>query len=120
MSSNQMWDARKFQENVGSLISKFNALFLSDIAPIIYNPNGDRKASLRAIIALNVPRIQTDLHKVINEIEHELRDSAHFLLIQSGFSEIESQTYLSSNFPSSCIVSVRQTTHFNQFTIQLI
>ena len=105
MSSNQMWDARKFQENLGSLISKFNTLFLSDIAPIISNPSGDRKASLKAIIALNVPQIQTDLHKVFSEIEHELRDNAHFLLIQSGFSEIESQTYLSSNFHSGCIKS---------------
>lgn len=105
MSSNQMWDVGKFQEDLGSLISKFNTLFLSDIAPIISNPNGDRKASLRAIIALNIPRIQTDLHNVLNEIEQKLRGNAHFLLIQSGFSEIESQTYLSSNFPSGFIKS---------------
>lgn len=105
MSSNQMWDAGKFQEDLGSLISKFNTLFLSDIAPIISNPNGDRKVSLRAIIALNAPRIQTDLYNVLNEIELELRDNAHIILKQSGFSEIESQTYLSNNFPSGHIKS---------------
>lgn len=105
MNSNQMWDAARFQENLGSLISKFNTFFLSDIAPIISNPNGDRKVSLRAIIALHVPRIQTDLHKVLNEIEHELRENAHFLLIQSGFSEFESKAYLSSNFPPDFIKS---------------
>lgn len=100
-----MWDARKFQENVGFLISRFNMLFLSDIAPFITNPNGDRKVSLRAIIALNTPQIQVNLHKVLNEIDKELRDNAHFLLIQTGFSDIESQTYLSSNFPSGFIKS---------------
>lgn len=105
MSSTNMWDARKFQENVGFLISRFNMLFLSDIAPFITNPNGDRKVSLRAIIALNTPQIQVNLHKVLNEIEKELRDNAHFLLIQTGFSDIESQTYLSSNFPSGFIKS---------------
>lgn len=100
-----MWDARKFQENVGFLISRFNMLFLSDIAPFITNPNGHRKVSLRAIIALNTPQIQVSLHKVLNKIEKELRDNAHFLLIQTGFSDIESQTYLSSNFPSGFIKS---------------
>lgn len=103
MNSNQVWSALKFRENLGSLISKFNTLFLSDIAPIISNPNGDRKASLRAIIALDVPQVQIEIHKVLNEIEHLLRDNAHFLLLQSGFSEIESQTYLSSKFPSGFI-----------------
>ncbi|AEE22623.1 hypothetical protein Glaag_1667 [Glaciecola sp. 4H-3-7+YE-5] len=103
MNSTQMWDAGKFQENVASLISRFNTLFLSDVASIISNPNGDRKVSLKAIIALNIPQIQTNLHNVLNEIEQELRDNAHFLLIQSGFSEIESQAYLSSNFPSGLI-----------------
>lgn len=78
MRSIQMWDAEKFQENVGSLISKFNTLFLCEIAPIISNPNGDRKMSLRAIIALDVPRIQANLHNILNEIEQELRDNAHF------------------------------------------
>lgn len=105
MSFTQMWDAGKFQEDLGSLISKFNMLFLSDIAPLISNPNGDRKVSLRAIIALNTPQIQTNLHNVLNEIEEELRDNAHFLLIQTGVSEIESQTYLSSNFSSGFIKS---------------
>ena len=105
MSFTQMWDAGKFQEDVGALISKFNILFLSDIAPLISNPNGDRKVSLRAIIALNTPQIQTNLHNVLNEIEKELRDNAHFLPIQTGFSEIESQTYLSSHFSSGFIKS---------------
>lgn len=105
MSFTQMWDAGKLQEDVGALISKFNILFLSDIAPLISNPNGDRKVSLRAIIALNTPQIQTNLHNVLNEIEKELRDNAHFLLIQTGFSEIESQTYLSSHFSSGFIKS---------------
>lgn len=105
MSSTQMWDAEKLQEDLGSLISKFNILFLSDIAPFISNPNGDIKVSLKAMIALNPPQIQTNLHNTLNEIEKELRDNAHFLLIQTGFSEIESKAYLSSNFPSGFIKS---------------
>lgn len=84
MSSTNMWDARKFQENVGSLISRFNMLFLSDIAPFITNPNSDRKVSLRAIIALNTNQIQANLHNALNEIEKELRDNAHFLLKQKA------------------------------------
>jgi hypothetical protein len=103
MSSTQMWDAGEFQKTMGSLISRFNTLFLSDIASIISNPNGNRKVSLKAIIALNIPQIQTNLHNVLNKVEQELRGNAHFLLIQSGFSEIESQTYLSNNFPSGFI-----------------
>lgn len=105
MSSTNMLDARKFQENVGSLISRFNMLFLSDIAPFITNPNSDRKVSLRAIIALNTNQIQANLHNALNEIEKELRDNAHLLLKQKGFSDIESQTYLSSKFPSGFIKS---------------
>lgn len=103
MSSNEMWDAGEFQDDLCSLISKFNARFLSDITPFISNPNGDRKVSLRAIISLNIPLIQTDLHIILNEVEQELRGNAHFLLMQSSFSEIESQAYLLSNFPSGFI-----------------
>jgi len=78
---------------------------LNDISSIISNPNGDRKVSLKAIIALDVPRIQTNLHNILDEIEQELRGDASLLLTNSGFSEIESQTYLSNNFCSGFIKS---------------
>lgn len=105
MNSIQVWDAEKFQKNIGSLILKFNSLFLKDISPVISNPNGNRKVSLKAIIALDVPLIQSKLHNVLDEIEREIRDSASLLLNNSGFSEIESQSYLSNDFCSGFIKS---------------
>lgn len=105
MSSTQVWDAEKFQQNIGSLMSKFNTFFLKDISTIISNPNGDRKVSLKAIIALDVPKIRSNLHSVLDEIEQELRGEACLLLNNHGFSEIESQSYLSNNFCSGFIKS---------------
>ena len=105
MNSISDWDADKFKEDVGFLITRFNSLFLSDISSLLSNPNGDRKKSMRALISLDVAKIQRDLHEVVYKVEDELKNNALVLLTEHDFSELEAQSYLADYFCSGFIKS---------------
>ncbi|WP_298439236.1 hypothetical protein [uncultured Ferrimonas sp.] len=100
------WDADKFKDDIGSQISKFNLLFLSDVSSLLSNPNGDRKISMRAIISLDIPKIKSSLLQVINDIENNIKLNAIMLLAEHNYTEIEAKEYLSNYFYSGFIKSL--------------
>jgi hypothetical protein len=105
MSSNSYWDADKFKEDIGFLITQFNSLFLSDISSLLSNPNGDRKKSMRGLISLDVAKIQNELHTVIYKVEDELKNNASIILAENHYSELEAQSYITDFFCSGFIKS---------------
>lgn len=92
------WDVEKFKEDIGCLISIFNSLFLSDVASLLNNPNGNRIESMRGLIRLDLAKVQRELHEVLERIEVELRDNAENLLLGHNWSASEVREYLSNNF----------------------
>lgn len=100
------WDAEKFKDDIGLQISNFNSLFLSDVSSHLSNPNGDRKASMRAIISLDVAKVQRSLLHVIQNIEDDIRTNALLLLTEHNYTEIEAKEYLSDYFYSGFIKSL--------------
>lgn len=106
MNSTSCWDAEKFKKDIGSLITNFNSLFLSDVSSLLSNPDGDRKESMRAIISLDVPKTQRALLQVIYSVEDELRANALVLLSESNYTEVQAKSYLSDHFHSGFIKSL--------------
>jgi hypothetical protein len=105
MNSISDWDANKFKEDISSLITNFNSLFLSDITSLLSNPNGDRKKSMRGLISLDVAKIQRDLHEVIYRVEDELKNNASLLLSENHYSDLEARSYLTDYFCTGFIKS---------------
>jgi hypothetical protein len=105
MNSVSDWDANKFKEDISSLITNFNSLFLSDITSLLSNPNGDRKKSMRGLISLDVAKIQRDLHEVIYRVEDELKNNASLLLSENHYSDLEPRSYLTDYFCTGFIKS---------------
>ena len=106
MESTSSWNADDFKNDIGFLIKNFNSLFLSDIASLLNNPNGDRKKSLRGLISLDIPKIQRDLHEVIYKVEEKLKSNALILLTEQNYSELEIESYLTNNFSTGFIKSL--------------
>lgn len=105
MSSITPWDADKFREDIGFLITNFNSLFLSDVIELLSNPNGDRKNSMKALASLDVASVQRRLHELIYKIEEELRNNALVCLSEQGFSPDESKLFLAEQLCSDSIKS---------------
>ncbi len=105
MNSITPWDADKFSEDIGFLITNFNSLFLSDVTELLSNPNGDRKISMKELASLDVASVQKRLHELIYKIEEELRNNALVCLSEQGFSEGGSKLFLADQLCSGSIKS---------------
>lgn len=105
MNSTSDWNAEKFKEDISSLITSFNSLFISDVNHILSNPNGDRKKSIRGLISLDIAKVQKALNVVIYEVENELKSNALVLLTDHHHSQLEAQSYLTDYFGSGFIKS---------------
>lgn len=105
MNSISDWDADKFKEDISFLITSFNSLFLSDISSLLNNPHGDRKKSMRGLVALDVAKVQRDLYEVIYNVEDNLKSSALIILSEHNYSDHEAKSYFTEYFSPGFIKS---------------
>lgn len=98
MPNSSFWTIDKFKNDLGSLLLKFNSSFLSEVNSVITNPKGNRKDSMKALIAMDMASINNDTLLIINEIEDALRWNAYQCLTVYGVPEEKISSFISQYF----------------------